>query len=83
VNSWDIADSFAGKVKPDRYQPWKVVPAGSKDNKTTNPTTTVVILPELFTEEDGPNVTTPPISPTVICLYVNVCFYDAHDQEYI
>ena len=65
VNSWDIADSVAGKVKPDQYQPWKVVPHGNKDNKTTNPTTTVVILPELFTEADGP--VTPPISPPV-CL---------------
>ncbi|KAG0575392.1 hypothetical protein KC19_5G000900 [Ceratodon purpureus] len=62
VNSWDIADSVAGKVKPDQYQPWKVVQHGSKDHKTTNPTTTVVILPEIFTENDGPNVT-PPISP--------------------
>ncbi len=52
VNSWDIADSVGGKVKPDQYQPWKVVPHGSKDTKTTNPTTTVVLLSELFSAEE-------------------------------
>lgn len=51
VNSWDIADSVGGKVKPDQYQPWKVVTHGSKDTKTTNPTTTVVLLSELFSAE--------------------------------
>lgn len=62
VNSWDIADSVAGKVKPDQYQPWKVVPHGSKDTKTTNPTTTVVILPELFSNTDVTPTTSPPES---------------------
>ncbi|CAM6013417.1 unnamed protein product [Sphagnum balticum] len=52
VNSWDIADSFGGKVKPDQYQPWKVVPHGGKDTKTTNPTTTVVLLSEIFSAEE-------------------------------
>ena len=64
ANSWDIVDTVEGKAKPDPYQPWKVVPHGSKDNKTTNPTTTVVLLPEIFTALDGPNVT-PPTSPPV------------------
>nr|XP_024398603.1 WD repeat-containing protein 78-like isoform X2 [Physcomitrium patens]PNR38334.1 hypothetical protein PHYPA_021445 [Physcomitrium patens] len=65
VNSWGIADSVAGKVKTDQHQPWKVVPHGSKDTKNKNPTTAVVILPELFTDLDGPNgspITSPPDS---------------------
>lgn len=66
VNSWDIADSVAGKVKPDQYQPWKVVPHGAKDAKSTNPTTTVVILPELFSYWEGPNAPNSPLpSPPV------------------